>query len=352
MTTVEDRKKKTAPAPPQARPEAKVVHVPVTDIYCDPDFNARSQANVVCEPDGVVGGSVEELATSLRTKGQDIPVVLRPNTAKKGEKERRKDAKGDLSWWWPPYECVDGARRVFAVRALNLNEKLLEHSKETGLPIIPGVPNGTIAAEIRPLDDREAVLLMGRTSISRNGLEPPDLMTHIVKLTRPPFSMSVQEIAEDQGLAVATVHKYAASGNALLGAILRHWRLGGEFDGITSPKRLNFEELEAVSKERKENQAQAYKLALVGRDEREHTKNWYATAEKQAEKVGATLASWERAGVIRLTSKPWDECAQALVKLPARAKVNAVKVRNKLGEALEAAYTKEKKRDVTKRKEV
>jgi hypothetical protein len=337
------------PKKPDGLTKTVVVFTPLKDVYLDFDFNARSRANVEGQPDTLEGGGPEELGLSLQTKGQDFPVTLRPNTHEKG-RIRVKGQDGHMVWWFPPYELVDGFRRFFAIATLNADEKLQEHSQETGLPIIPNVPNGHIAAEVRPLDDVQATLLNGRAGIARNNLEPPDLMAHIVKLTRPPFGMTVQQISEDQGLGLTTTHRYATAGNVLLPAILNHWRFGGSFDGVAAARRLSFSEMESVSRVKKEYQVQAYKDALIGKDKKLKTKDWLHQAEQSAVRMGTLLARLEREGVVRRTSKPWEECVDTLVKLPARTQ-RFVAVKERISRAIEDAYDTEKKRDITKRGE-
>lgn len=358
MTHVEDRAKKrreekeaerAARGKPPEAPKAQVVtHVPLTDIYADFDFNARSKENVTSEPDSAPGGGLEDLSGSLRTKGQDFPITVRPNTHEKGREHRRNEETRRLEWWWPPYELVDGFRRWVSISGLNADEKLQEHSKETGIPIVPNVPNGMVAAEVRPLDDREAVLLNGRAAVGRNNLEPPDLMTHVVKLTRPPFNMSVAEIAEDQGASLTTIHKYASTGNALLPAILKHWRLGGEFDGVVTNKRASFDDVVEVAKESHEKQPAAYKEALIGRKAKEGNVSWFNAAERSATRVGAFLARLELEGIVSLRGKPWEECVFTLVKIPVGVRGKPM-VKEKVGAAILRGYEAEKNRDATKR---
>jgi len=316
----------------------------LTDIFPDFAFNARSKVYVDTAPDSQESGGPEELGLSLRTKGQDHPVVVRPNLHEKG-KVRIKGDDGHLKFWWPPYELVDGFRRWVAVTTLNANENLQKHSKETGLPIVPGVPNGSIAVDIRQLDDLQAKLFNARTSTTRNPLESPDLMADLVSLTRPPYSMRESDIAEDHGFSLVTVHRYTTAGNALLPSILHHWRFGGSFEGTASGKRLSFEEIERVSKQKKEDQAAAYKEAIVGKEARSKVKDWLHQAEGQAARMGTLLGRLEAEGVIRLTSKPWTECVDVLVKLPAKTRRYSA-VNTKMAEALESAYLAEKKKDV------
>lgn len=358
MTHVEDRalkrreeKAKEREARGKSAPEPKpmaVEHIKLTDIYADFDFNARSKENVTSEPDSAPGGGLEDLSGSLRTKGQDFPITVRPNVHEKGREHVKNPETRRLEWWWPPYELVDGFRRWVSISGLNASEKLQEHSKETGIPIVPNVPNGHIAAEVRPLDDREAVLLNGRAAVGRNNLEPPDLMAHVVKLTRPPFSMSVGEIAEDQGASLTTIHKYATTGNALLPAILKHWRFGGELDGLVTNRRASFEDVVEVAKESHDKQLQAYKECLVARKEKERNVSWFNTAERSALRMGAMLARLELEGVISLKGKPWEECAFSLVKIPVGVRSKPM-VREKVGGALLRGYEAERARDATRK---
>jgi ParB-like chromosome segregation protein Spo0J len=360
VTHVEDRtskarhEKKVAALKDNGKPSeppkaVEVVFVPLSDIYADFAFNSRSEANVASEPDSAPGGGLEELSASLRTKGQDFPVILRPNLHQKGKDRKKDEETGRMQWWWPPYELVDGFRRDVAITALNANKKNQEASKETGLPIVPGVPNGHIAAEVKPFDDREATLFNIRAGVGRNNLEPPDLLAAIVKLTRPPFSMSVQEISDDLACSLATVHRYATIGNALLPVIANHWRFGGAFDGVTANRRLSLDELGEVAKEEKDKQTAAYKELLIGRVEKQSTFQWFNSAEKSALRMGSFLAKLEIEGVIKLTSKPWEECVNALVRLPVSMR-DKVRVRSKIAAAIQEGYDGERKRDETRKR--
>jgi hypothetical protein len=318
----------------------KTVFIPLADIAFDFDFNARSRANVLSEPDDGVGGGLAELADSLRTQGQDDPIIVRPNDKNKGV--RRKDKS------YPPYEAVDGFRRGQAALALNADEKAMEAAKEAGRTIIPNVPDGHILGVVRKLDDLEATLLNGRMSLSRNNLDAPDMMTYLLRLARPPIGMNAAAIAEDQGVGLGTVHRYLSVGQALLPEILVHWRTGGAFDGVASAKRASLEEIESVSKLAPPLQKQAYKAIILGKKADEEKKGWFASAEKAAVRKGAELARLEKAGVIQVLigEGDWRHYVGALIKVPGTAKD---KSRIALGEQLEAGFKAEKKRDETKK---
>ena len=338
MTYVEDKaKNKTAPAAPpgtklsgankgakvdlsQPQPGEEVIFVKFEEVYPDFEWNIRSPANVLADSEVDSGGTVESIAASMATRGQDFPLVLRANVHKKGPKlNHNRDGSS-----YVPYELVIGFRRFVAGEMLNKNEKNVEHSKKTGVGVIPNCPNGMMRAIVRKYDDLQAKLANGVENTGRNVIEPPDLMAHIVSLNRPPYSMSVGEIAENQALSLSTVHKYATVGSAIDLDIFRHWRLGGPFTwNLSEPpivvgKRVSFDEIEDVSKKPKGDQPAAYKQLLLGKAEDAQSKDWFVAAGKAAVRQGVQLAKLEKEGVIKLTSKPWAECVPHLVKSPAR----------------------------------
>ena len=361
MTTVEDRTKKTPAAPPGTKlspankkappatgdptlpqPGEKEIFVKFEDIVPDLAWNARSPANVLGDSESDSGGGLKELATSMAQTGQDVALVVRPNVQKKGEKRNHnRDATS-----YAPFELVNGFRRYAAGLVLNEDPKEQEQSKKTGRSIIPNVPNGCMRVVVRNLDDLQAKLLNGRENV-RSPLEPPDLMAHISSLNRPPYTMSVGEIAENQGLSLSTVHKYANVGGALDTEVFKHWRFGGAFTAkpgeapVTVGKRVSFDDIETVSKLAKGDQGAAYKALLLGKVKDAQSKDWYVAAQKAALRVGANLARLEKEGVITLTSKPWPECVPHLIKVP--AKVGA-KAREALGKHIADAYEAELKR--------
>lgn len=358
MTTVEDRTKKTPAAPPGTKlspankkapqptgdptlpqPGEKEIFVKFEDIVPDLQWNARSPANVLGDSESDSGGGLKELATSMAQTGQDVALVVRPNVQKKGEK--RNHNRDTTSY--APFELVNGFRRYAAGLALNEDPKEVEQSKKTGRSIIPNVPNGCLRVVVRNLDDLQAKLLNGRENV-RSPLEPPDLMAHIASLNRPPYSMSVGEIAENQGLSLSTVHKYANVGGALDTEVFKHWRFGGAFTAkpgeapVTVGKRVSFDDIEGVSKLPKGDQGAAYKALLLGKVEDAQSKDWYVAAQKAASRKGVELARLEKEGVIRLTNKPWAECVPHLVKVPGKA---GAKAREALGKRIADSYEAE-----------
>ena len=223
--------------------------------------------------------------------GQDVALVVRPNVQKKGEKRNHnRDATS-----YAPFELVNGFRRYAAGLVLNEDPKEQEQSKKTGRSIIPNVPNGCMRVVVRNLDDLQAKLLNGRENV-RSPLEPPDLMAHISSLNRPPYTMSVGEIAENQGLSLSTVHKYANVGGALDTEVFKHWRFGGAFTAkpgeapVTVGKRVSFDDIETVSKLAKGDQGAAYKALLLGKVEDAQSKDWYVAAQKAA--YASRAPSW------------------------------------------------------------
>lgn len=351
MTTVEDRTKAKPAAPPgtklsaankgkvdpmEVQPGEKEVFVKFEDVFPDFDWNMRSQANVLADSDADSGGGLKDLAASMATRGQLMALILRPNVHKKGPKlNHNRDGSS-----YVPYELVAGFRRFVAGASLNGDDKNQEHSKKTGVPIIPGVPNGTMRCVVRNYDDLQAKLTNGAEN-AHNPVEPPDLMAHIVTLNRPPYTMSVGEIAENEGYSLATVHRYANIGNAIIPEVFAHWRLGGTFEGTAVGRRVSLEEIEEVSKKPKGEQAAAYKALLTLKGKEAESKDWFVAAGKAAVRQGVFLAQLEKEGIITLTSKPWAECAAHLVKMPAKA---GAKAKEAIGRKIEESYQAEMKK--------
>jgi|ERR1700677_1085569 len=354
MTYVEDKaKSKTAPAAPpgtklsgankgakvdlsQPQPGEEVIFVKFEDIYPDFEWNMRSPANVAGDSEFDSGAGIKELAASMAVRGQDTALIVRPNVHKKGPKLNHN--RNETSY--VPYELAAGFRRFVAGKTLNDDPKNVEHSKKTGVGVIPNCPNGTMRVVVRKLDDLQAKLANGAEN-AHNPIEPPDLMAHIASLNRPPYSMSVGEIAENQGYSLSTVHRYANVGGALDTDVFKHWRFGGPFGDVTVGKRVSFDEIEDVSKKPKGDQPAAYKQLLLGKAEDAQSKDWYVAAGKKATRAGEQLAVLVKEGVVKLASKPWAECVPFLIKVPAKA---GAKAKEALGKRVEAAYEAELKR--------
>jgi len=311
-------------------PSEREQFIRLSDIAADWDWNARTPASVAQGTESDSGGDLSDLCASLRKTGQLAAVVVRPNVHRKGLTKDR--AKGTEVF--PPYELSAGFRRFAAVRLCN------EAAKKNEVAV-KDLPNGTIRAVVRDLDDLQAKLVNGRENV-RNPLEPPELMAHLLSLVMPPFSMKETDVAEDQGLSFSTVHKYVTVGKAICLPVLSHWRSGGDFDGVSVPKRASFEEIEEVSKYPTDKQPGAYKIVLLSKAEQAEKKDWFLWAEKSALRAGRYVARLVKEGVVTRTSVPWVDALDAILPVPAKARRRA---REALAARVEEGFEKAMSQD-------
>lgn len=342
MTVVQTRTPGSSLLAAPTNPKEEVLEIPLEDIVADYAWNSRSQANVLSEDPEGDGGGLSALAAGMRAVGQEEPITVRPNREKKGPK--RNHLKNESSY--APWELVHGFRRFEAAKKNNADPKWVEHYAKEGRPVILNVKNGCILARIKDLDERQAILKNFRENVGRIQLEPPEMLTGIARLLRSPVSMKISEIAENQSLSLPTVTRYANMAVGLDPSIIQHWKFGGAFEEVTVPKRVSLEEMEVISRLPRGEQVSAYKDVLLGRAAKANVKTWFQVAEKSAARAGAYLAKLQKAGVITISSKPWEECLEVVMRVPGAAKEKA---REKLAKILSEAFAEELYVDETMR---
>lgn len=206
-------------------PGEVIRHIPLTDIFVDYAWNARSKADVEGESDGVQdttgknhasqGGDIKQFAESI-ADGQDQPVVLRAVTDGKSLAGKKTDK---------PFELVAGFRRFTAISALN-EPAAAEASKKAGRKtVVANTADGTILAVVRTLDARAARVLNLRENTARNNLKTPDLVLHVRQLNKD--GMNQTAIATALAITQGFVSKLLSAGRLPL-PILEHWRNGNE----------------------------------------------------------------------------------------------------------------------------
>jgi len=200
-----------------AADSTKVVHLPLSDIVADYDWNLRSRQEIMAsESDGVrdttsgnsmigEGTGFSGLVASLQTNGQEVPVIVRPTH---GRTTRGQPTK-------LPWELVCGFRRFTAVSFLNENAR----SSET--TIVPNVSNGCIRAEVRDLAPVEARILNIRENTERSGIKTPNLVWGVRELLLSGLTQT--QIGDKLSIGKAYMSQLTRV-STLPEPILEHWR--------------------------------------------------------------------------------------------------------------------------------
>ncbi len=177
--------------------------VELSKIHADYSWNSRAERNVQDMADTESAG-FDGFEANIRTSGQITAIILR-NTNGKTLSGQKTDK---------PYEVVCGFRRFRAISDLN--------AKKASKPCVPGLPDGTILAEIRDVKDTtEARILNGQENTARKNLKAPDLVFLVGGLAKA--GMQQVPISEALGITQGWVSKLLKVAS-LPPAVLDHWR--------------------------------------------------------------------------------------------------------------------------------
>lgn len=276
-----------APAKPETvafvptKPIEEKIHViAISDI--DMTFpNARAGYLASVKDDE---NSFESLCESLETKGQEMPVILRPNPSKRPDKK--------------PYQLVAGFRRVAGIA------KLATEGKKT--PHVIGV--------IRELSDMQAVQTNAVENTSRYGLSQADqcwaCMVNKNAMIAEGIQVTDDMVAKILGLSQHWVNRLIRLANKLDLGVLEKWR--------QESVKINLGVIEKIAKLDKSKQDAAYDLAVKaasgsGNDSESTTpqrgpNSWIGACEKEAAAVGTLLANLEFNGFAALAENVnWKE---------------------------------------------
>jgi hypothetical protein len=268
--------------------------IALSDIHVDSKWNVRSVAHVI-ETKNLSGEKLSDgikgLAGSLMSEGQDTPIIVRPF---KGGKV--------------PYTLVAGFRRVEALRQIHADAEAVKKAHESGKPLVPGQPIGTVKAFVRNYTDTQAKLCNTRENTSRDDLSTADLMKAIYDLTQPPHAMGVVAIAADLDIAQSYASELNTVAQKLDKEIFEHYRNGGLFSGkevgrtdaAGRYKPVSIAELKDVVAVNKERQGEEYLKVLGVKAEvaaEPGDKAWMGNALKKAEKMGGYLGKLAKFGL-------------------------------------------------------
>jgi ParB-like chromosome segregation protein Spo0J len=294
--------------------EDEIKHIPLSDIFADEDFNARSKADTLAETSELnhEGTGIGGLITSLSLNGQDDPVIVRRIVNGKSLKGKKVTQ---------PYELIAGFRRYAAFVRINNSIVRLNDKKvvDEGKRLVPNTPDGTIRAVVRELTEAQARSLNLRENTARNDIDTPDLVFGVREMHYD-HKMTAAEIASELGksLSYATVLVRISSINR---KVLEHWRLGGEFEGIPSAKKVPVADMDELSKVDPSRQIEEYKRLLAGRTNQEDKDNQrIEAAKKRAETLGKLLGKLVKAEFItEIDEEKWFEAVELMVKTGKRA---------------------------------
>lgn len=225
--------KQTAGNRAEIQPGEVILHVPLTDIFADYDWNSRSKKNVLAqETDGAQdttlrgehrtdGLGIDGLKLNIRDNGQDTPCILRKVEGGKSLGGKKTDK---------PYELIAGFRRYTAIEMLLASKEDQEFCKANNQPnMVPNTANGTILAVVRTLTPLQARILNVRENTYRQNLDTPDLLGSVAELVKA--KMSQTSIGQELGITQGYVSKLVTIA-ALPKAIIAHWKGEGTIPGL------------------------------------------------------------------------------------------------------------------------
>lgn len=248
-----------------------VIELDVSQLDIKSDWNVRSGDFVSGE-----GAETEETASefgelveSIRTRGQDDPVVVLPAA---------KNAK---------YKLIQGFRRVKAVEVINQRKTAGMIADRTPLKV---------KAIVRDLGDREALEANLRENVARENLRPADIAFGVARVKesqqKEKTFTSDSSLAQNVGLKQAYCSKLLLIVERVDPEIFTHWR------GARAP--IPVLAMYDISKLDRKDQREAYDVA-TGRREAEGGRkggpgrggNVVERAIKEAEKVATLLGTLE-----------------------------------------------------------
>jgi ParB-like chromosome segregation protein Spo0J len=290
---------------------SQVQIIPLDQIDVDWDWNARSLANVLSESseEDPESAGLSGLISGLVHDGQDTPVDVRPT-----------NTPGFYKRCARPYSLVAGFRRFAAVTRINADRPFVKQRESEKRTVIPGIPNGTIRANVRHLGELEARRLNLAENTNRDAFSTPDLL-HGVGLLHKQHKMSANQIAASLGKSPVWITKLLAIAVKVDPKVLDHYRQGGELkvDGkkVTVTVRATVDDLSDIAKMPLEAQLPEYVRILTGRTRvraAPHYKMWAEALKRKADRLGYQLGTLQRNGVLTMMSLPWDEWIHLVVK--------------------------------------
>lgn len=286
----------------------KVVEILISAIHADYEWNCRRIAGKEeTAAEGTVDGKdqlneFDALKSSLRSRGQDQAVIVRPR------------GKG--------YALVVGFRRFKAL------SEIAEEDKNT--------KTATVKAIIRDLNDVEAKSLNIRENTARKDLPPTDLCRSLIDLrelyVKSKGSPTITAMADEVGLGRAYASKLFSIADKATPKVLKLW-----FD---APAAIGVVKMTEVIKVERDRQEEAFNALLPqsGRGKGGGRKAWLKGAENEAKRVGTFLGSLERKGLISTDALDFEQNLEDCIKMGQGEAKATEKQRAELVKVINAAY--------------
>lgn len=283
----------------------EILILQLSEIAVDHKWNARagnwkeSAANEESGEGGFTG-----LIGSIKARGQDEPVIVRPNPDPKAKQK---------------YSLVAGFRRFEAITAIALEE---------------GNKSPTILAECVEMNDVEARARNIRENTARDDFSVPDLAWSIAELGKGGATdlAIAAEIGKSQGY-VSMLHRVIKK---VKGTIVDHWR--------NQPKALQLDvrKMRKVSETEEKDQQATYKELLedlvasakeLSEDEKDTKK--IQGYKDRAEKLGAIFGRLNAHGFLDCDAISFADCLDDIIKVPTDM---TKKNRSSIASAMERGY--------------
>ena len=282
--------------------EDEIRHIPLGDIMADYDWNSRSKANVestqTATSESQEGTGLSGLIAGIVHDGQDDPVIVR-------RVENHKTLGGKSTD--RPFELLAGFRRYEAFTRLNADVAIHKYKKDEGkAQWVPNTANGTIRAVVKECTPAQARSVNMRENTNRSDLTTPDLVFGVRELLFT-HKMSGVQVATELGIS----QSYTVKLGKIAGVnrkILEHWRIGGEFEGIPSAKALTVDQMAEISILDPSRQIDAYKVMIVGRNEKKDDNQRIEACAKRAATLANMLGKLAKLGFLNLAKNAdWND---------------------------------------------
>lgn len=286
----------------------KVVEILLSAVHADYEWNCRRIAGKEeTAADGAVDGKdqvneFDALKSSLRSRGQDQAVIVRPR------------GKG--------YALVVGFRRFKAL------QEIAEEDKNT--------KTATVKAIIRELNDVEAKSLNIRENTARKDLPPTDLCKSLIDLrelyVKAKGAPTITALADEVGLGRAYASKLFSIADKATPKVLKQW--------FEAPAAIGVVKMTEVIKVEKDRQEEAFQALLPqsGRGKGGGRKAWLKGAENEAKRVGTFLGTLERKGLISTDGLDFEVSLEDCIKMGQGDAKATEKQRAELVKVISEAY--------------
>lgn len=265
----------------------RIMNLPISDIFVDPTWNTRSGIG-----EGASGGSDDEnsdegLLLSIKARGQDEEVLVRPTPKEYKVKQ--------------PYMLVYGYRRLWAISKIAAEA---------------GNKNPTIKAKAEEMTEAEARSRNLRENTGRENLDACDVCFGIARILEADPQKPGTQIAQEVGLSQPYVAKHLRIITGLKKSLLQKWR-----DSVG--KKPSVDAMVKLAAAEKGEQEAGFN-ALVGKEgegsDNKGPNAWKDSSKAKAVKVGAFLGLLARENLIHL-----DEESFFIDALPFYTKVSGGK---------------------------